>query len=215
MTDHQRNASIRLDAVTKVYGRYTALAESSFEVASGEIVALCGASGSGKSTAIALASLLVPPTSGEVDLLGTGWSGSTAGERRRLIARSVGMIFQEVNLVNHLSVGGNLTLVDDSVDPETVELMLDELGVASQRDKLPGRLSRGQRQRVGVARALGKHPRVVFADEPTASVDADSAHTITRMLRKVADSGAAVLLATHDRHAREIADRVIELGSDR
>lgn len=203
--------SIVFSSASKVFqqGR-TVIGPLDFTVPSASIVALSGRSGAGKSTAIALAALLTAPDSGAVRLLEV--ASSDGGTRARATRRqSVGLIFQEINLVPHLSVWNNLTHIDRYESVDRINELLEYLGVAEFGSKLPGELSRGERQRVGIARALAKNPRVVIADEPTASLDAESSRAISDLMRLEADRGAAILIASHDRTLLDGADSVVEV----
>ena len=186
------------------------------EVAAGERVAVMGASGSGKSTLLHLAGGMDLPDEGSVELLGRAIHALEEPERTTYRAAHIGLIFQEHNLVDALDARENLRLVPwltrTEVDEERIESLARALGVEDLLDRRPSRMSGGQRQRVAIARALVHAPRLVLADEPTGSLDQDTADRVMDLLAERAhDAGAALLLATHSRRAAERCDRRLAL----
>ncbi|MFT4187857.1 MAG: ABC transporter ATP-binding protein [Aeromicrobium sp.] len=195
-----------------------ALDDVSVEVAPGEMVVVMGPSGAGKSTLLQVLAGLDRPDEGSVRIAGediTRW-----GDRRlaRLRRQQLGFVFQSFNLVDSLTARENIALpleIDGrEVDDAWLERLADSLGVVDRLDHLPGQLSGGQQQRVAVARALLADPDVVFADEPTGALDAESAEQLTDVLVSVAhDHGHAVVVVTHDDRLARRADRVYRLAA--
>lgn len=191
-----------------------ALRGVSLRVASGEIVAVTGPSGSGKSTLLACLAGLDEPDGGMVRVAGAEVSRRSESERAELRARHIGMLFQTNNLLEHLTVEGNVTLAQQLVrSPERrpVAELLDELGIAHRRRSRPSQLSGGETARAGLAVALANNPELIVADEPTGELDSDSAAGILRLLKSRAAAGAAIVLVTHSPAVAAVADREITL----
>lgn len=175
---------------------------------------ITGPSGSGKSTLLHLLSGLDRPTSGTVTLGGRNLAHLSARETSRLRATTIGMVFQRFNLVPSLTARDNIRLPlelaglrhDSAWFTELVEL----LGITDRLHHTPGALSGGQQQRVAVARALLARPQVLFADEPTGSLDSDSGADLIALLRGLTDThGTTSVIVTHDHRLAQAADRVI------
>jgi putative ABC transport system ATP-binding protein len=198
-------------------GTVQALSLSRLEVGAGESVAIMGPSGCGKSTLLGLLAGLATPTSGTVTIGGTLISSLEEKARIRFRRQSLGMVYQEDNLLPHLTVEENVGLQlgvaerSGGADGE-VEAILRRLGLAALRTRLPDQLSGGQRQRVAVARAVIHRPAVILADEPTGSLDHGNAE---RVIDTIIDShraiNATLVLVTHDPNIARCADRIIEL----
>ncbi|WP_168200399.1 ABC transporter ATP-binding protein [Protaetiibacter larvae] len=177
----------------------------------GTLHCLAGRSGSGKTSILRVAAGLVPPTSGQVNWEGleiTGLADNVITAKRR---KHIGYLDQRGNLLPGLTALENV-LLPALPDRQTRQLarrardLLEQLGVAGRSGHYPDRLSGGERQRVAFARALLLNPAVIMADEPTASLDRASADALIRMLRTLADTGHAVLVASHDAHLIDAAD---------
>jgi len=173
-----------------------------FGVGEGETAIVMGPSGAGKSTLLNLIAGLHLPDSGEVSVDGTTISALHESARDSFRARHVGYVFQTFNLLSPLTALENLVvpaaLGGAPVDEKDARAILDDLGLGDHMDKRPYELSVGQRQRVAVARAVLRQPSVLLADEPTASLDEESARAVTEALRRIRDRGATLVLATHD-----------------
>lgn len=177
----------------------------------GEYLGILGPSGSGKSSLLYLMSGLKQPTRGEVhwdDQVVSKLSESMNAAYRH---REFGFVFQIPYLVGYLSSLENVVIgtPDRGAWEEAAEL-LDRLGLANKKDRLPHELSGGERQRVCVARALIGNPRVVFADEPTASLDQTSGREVMRLLREIRGDGSLVVV-THDPSMLDGADTIVEI----
>ena len=191
------------------YARGPLLSFPDLQLARGGVLLLRGASGSGKSTLLALLAALLTPADGRLEV--DGMAVHTLGPRERDAwrARHVGVLPQRLHLSDSLSVLDNLALVgwaaaDRSVDREAILAMLAQLGVAELAGRRPHELSGGQAQRVALARALLRGPGLLIADEPTASLDDDSAQTVLDLLLRTTQArGATLVVATHDRRVVE------------
>lgn len=189
-----------------------------FEVAAGEIVLLTGPSGSGKTTLLTLVGALRAVQTGTLEVLGHQLAGANSATRVTL-RRGIGYIFQAHNLIASLTAVENVMVplaLDHSLKPtdrrERAVAMLDAVELDEHLDAFPARLSGGQRQRVAIARALVTNPRLILADEPTASLDRTTGRSIAELLRACAQrQRATVLLVTHDHRILDIADRVLHL----
>ena len=203
----------------KVYGvdetLVTALMGATLSIAPGELVAVRGASGSGKSTLLHLAGGLDAPTSGDVLIEGQSLAGMSRKELARLRRRSVGYVFQDLNLVPSLTAAENIALPRELDGIHTSEARLEahaaleEIGLREIADRFPDEMSGGQQQRVAIARALIGPRRLVLADEPTGALDSETGEGVLRMLRSRCDAGAACLLVTHEPRHSAWADRVV------
>jgi putative ABC transport system ATP-binding protein len=217
------SASVSLDAVTLHYGdgaeTVTALDRVDLDVEAGELLAVVGPSGSGKSSLLAVAGALISPSSGSVrvgDVDLTGVAPRRATEIRR---RSIGFVFQSANLVPALTSLDQvrLPLTFGSIsDPRDPRRLLAEVGMQDKADRRPHQLSGGERQRVGIARALVTRPRLLLVDEPTAALDRQRSQDIVALLaREAHDHGVGTIMVTHDHDVLHHCDRVLEMTDGR
>lgn len=191
-----------------------ALRGVSFKLYPGEIVAVTGPSGSGKSTLLACLAGLDEPDGGTVRVAGRAMSRQPETDRAALRAQYLGMLFQSGNLLDHLSVEQNLIIAQrlaGHVDRARIASLLDEVGLADRASATPSSLSGGEAARAGLAVALVNRPVLILADEPTGELDEVTAQRIMDLLRAHADSGAAVLIVTHNADVAAAADREISL----
>jgi putative ABC transport system ATP-binding protein len=216
--------AVQVESLTKIYGsgnvEVAAMRDVSFNLSSGEVVALLGPSGSGKSTLLTIVGLINTPTSGKItighDLV---MDGATPKVNLRSYRRKfIGYVLQKANLIPFLTGLENvqvaLEINDISGKPARRRAMelLEYLGVAQRSNNLPYMLSGGEQQRVAVARALANKPRLVLADEPTAALDSVRGRQVMELFRTVAhEQGTTVLVATHDHRALDVFDRILEL----
>src|SRR4051794_23407818 len=184
----------------------------------GEVTAVVGPSGGGKSTLLNLIGALDRPTAGAITAAGVRVDRLSAADAAVFRRGSVGFIFQFFLLIDDLTVLDNVRLPALLAGTPTADAtraatdLLERLGVAALRDRLPPSLSGGERQRVAIARAVINRPPIVLADEPTGALDTHNGEVVGDVLRDLGRAGHAVLLATHDRGlAGRIADRVIQL----
>ena len=184
---------------------------------SGEFVALMGPSGSGKSTLIACLAGLDDPDGGSVELDGQRMSRRPEEQRARLRARSIGILMQSGNLLEHLSVADNMRLQRQLARSggEAPAALLERLGLSHRANALPSQLSGGEAARAGLAVALSAAPVVLICDEPTAEVDEETEGDIISLLREQLARGVAVLVATHSAALAAGADRIIKLDDGR
>jgi putative ABC transport system ATP-binding protein len=194
-----------------------ALRGVSLRVRPGELVAVMGPSGSGKSSLLNLAGGLDSPTSGQVRVEGALLADMSRRDLARLRRRSVGYIFQDLNLLPGLTAAENVALPLE-LDGAGVRAArraalaaLDEVGLGGVAQRFPDDMSGGQQQRVAIARALIGERRLVLADEPTGALDSQTGESVLRMLRTRIDAGAAGMLVTHEARHAAWADRVVFL----
>ena len=194
----------------------------SLTVAAGETVALMGPSGSGKTTLLHLLGGLDRPDEGRIRLLGEDWEVLRGAARARFRRRTCGFVVQGQSLLPQATAAENIEvpLLLDGMDPEArrtrVAAALDQVGLTEHASKLPDQLSGGQQQRVAIARALVNDATVVLADEPTGSLDSESASVVIRLLVDAATArGACIVLATHDPVIAGHAGRIVRLRSGR
>jgi putative ABC transport system ATP-binding protein len=213
---------VALQAIHKSYrlGSHTiaALRGVDLQVQRGELLALTGPSGSGKSTILNLCGLIDTPDSGDIAFNGQPVSGLDETARTLLRRDALGFVFQSFNLVPVMTVAQNvdyplfLAGVPASERRERVAAQLLAVGLQDHAQHRPDALSGGQRQRVAIARALIKRPRLVIADEPTASLDSHTADQVMDLMRERGHAeGAAFVIATHDSRLTRRCDRVLNL----
>lgn len=188
-----------------VEGRPELLREIDLTVAPGDRIAIMGPSGSGKSTLLAVLGGLLTPHVGSV-------------ERPRVwVPSDVAWVFQQTYVLGHRSVRDNVALAGIAVGVpwplarRAADVALDRVGLSDRRDVPAGRISGGERQRVGVARVLAAPRPIVLADEPTASLDAELVHSVTQLLVEESDPSIAVIIATHDQRVADMCTRVVHL----
>ncbi|MFF1871001.1 ABC transporter ATP-binding protein [Streptomyces sp. CB03911] len=206
----------------KSFGPTTALDGASLSVAPGELLAVMGASGSGKSTLLHCLAGITRPDGGTVSYRGQDLAGLSDARRSALRRTEFGFLFQFGQLVPELSCLENVALplrlagLRRRLAEDRAWEWLERLEVADAAGKRPGEVSGGQGQRVAVARALVTGPRVVFADEPTGSLDSLNGERVLQLLRRAAkDSGAAVVLVTHEPRVAAYADREVVVRDGR
>ncbi|MEV4443190.1 ATP-binding cassette domain-containing protein [Streptomyces sp. NPDC049577] len=204
-------------------GRLTALDAVSLTVAPGELIAVVGPSGSGKSSLLAVAATLLRPDSGRVVLAGRSAGELTERERTRLRREHVGIVFQQSNLLPSLTAVEQLLAVEHlrGGDVRAARIraaaLLASAGLAGDRHgRRPHQLSGGERQRVNIARALFPGPSVLLVDEPTSALDHERGARVMDLLAEVTrEHGTATVLVTHDRELLDRADRVLAMTDGR
>jgi putative ABC transport system ATP-binding protein len=192
-----------------------ALQGVSLELERGRVVAVTGPSGSGKSTLLACLAGLDEPDGGRVVIDGTRISRRPEEERARIRGARIGMLFQQANLVGHLSVSSNIDLAqrmgDGSKGAEWRRDVLERCGIEHRAGARPSQLSGGELARAGLAVALANDPPVILADEPTGELDDVTAARVLDLLRELAAAGAGVLMVTHNAEVAAAADHEIRL----
>ncbi len=194
---------IQTHSLTYAYPGSAPLVFPDVEVPQGAVLLLSGASGCGKSTWLALVAALVAPTSGQLTVAGQSLQNLAGAAADAWRAKTIGFLPQKLHLSHALSVHHNLAMAQwaagTAQDDARIAQALQALGVEALAGRLPGQLSGGQAQRVALARAVLLQPRVILADEPTASLDDDSAADAMSLLLHTAQSqGATLVIATHD-----------------
>jgi putative ABC transport system ATP-binding protein len=211
----------RVSGLTKVYdteaGQVRALDGVDLAIERGEILVLLGPSGSGKSTLLNILGGLDRATSGQVIFEGADLAQATDTQLTRYRRHAVGFVFQFFNLTPSLTARENVELITEIAErPMKPEAALALVGLSDRMDHFPAELSGGQQQRVAVARAIAKRPEVLFCDEPTGSLDSASGVRVLEAIVKVAgETGATVMMVTHNAAIGEIADRVIRFSDGR
>jgi putative ABC transport system ATP-binding protein len=189
-----------------------ALQGVSLSVDAGEMVAVTGPSGSGKSTLLSCLAGLDEPDGGMVSIEAERLSRRPEEERARLRGRRIGMLFQQANLVGHLSVAGNVALAQAITGRHSGGRdVLERCGIDHRASARPAQLSGGELARAGLAVALANDPAVILADEPTGELDGITAMRVLDQLRERANAGAAVVVVTHNPEVAAAADREIRL----
>src|SRR6202046_1694362 len=226
MNDQPRVAALSLDAVERRYGRADTTVEvlngASFELSSGQSVALVAPSGAGKSTLLHLAGLLERPDAGEVRIGGAATSTMSDDKRTALRRTEIGFVYQFHHLLPEFSALENLVLPQmiaglprDQAAARAREL-LGYLGLAARESHRPAELSGGEQQRVAIARALANAPRLLLADEPTGNLDPKTAdHVFGTLTALVKASRVAALIATHNMEIAGRMDRRVTLREGR
>ena len=207
--------------ISKTFGEKSSktevLKDINFEVKDGEFIILNGASGSGKTTLLTILGGLLSQTSGDVV-----YEGKSLFERHtnkaHLRLNDIGFIFQASHLVPYLKVLDQLTLVGKEAGMSSKEAqarakeLLTKIGLEEQLNSYPHMLSGGQQQRVAIMRALMNHPKIVLADEPTASLDASRVQEVVEMIRKQIKANQMIgIMITHDESLFKYADRIVQL----
>ncbi len=206
---------VELKDVIKRYGQHTVLNGVSLTVEKGEIIAIIGRSGSGKSTMLRCINGLEPIQGGTVSFDGTVVNDPATDLRK--LRQHVGIVFQSFNLFPHLSVEKNITLAPKVVkgvapaEARTLaEAVLRKVGLAEKIDAYPDQLSGGQQQRVAIARSLAMQPVLMLFDEITSALDPELVGEVLKVLEEMARDGMTMMLVTHEiGFARKVADRVI------
>ena len=213
--------ALRFDGVTKVHGTgpqaVRALGPVSFAVEAGEFVAIMGPSGSGKSTLLSLAGALDTPTGGRVAIDGRDLAGLDAGALAALRRRTLGYVFQDLNLLPGLTALENVALpleldgVPLAAARREAEAALEAVEIDALAGRFPDDLSGGERQRVANARACVGPRSLTLADEPTGALDSVTGERVLRLLRAKCDRGLTAVLVTHDASHAAWADRILFL----
>ena len=195
-----------------------ALRGVSLAIEPGEIVALMGPSGSGKSSLLACLAGLDEPDGGHVDVMGQRMSRQSEAARAALRARHMGILLQSANLLQHLTVEANIELpmrLAGRRDDAALDRILGEVGLGERRRSYPSQLSGGETARAGLGVALAAAPAILMADEPTAEVDSDTEIMLLDHLAARARAGTAILIATHSCVVAEHARRVLQIKDGR
>jgi putative ABC transport system ATP-binding protein len=214
------NPVLEIKGLTKVYRsgerNLTVLDKVSLSLAQGSCCAVVGPSGSGKTTLLGLCAGLDRPTSGSVFLDGVSLNQLDEDQLAQVRSESVGFVFQTFQLISTLTALENVVVplelrAETGVRRRAIEL-LDQVGLGDRLDHYPTQLSGGEQQRVSLARAFINHPKILFADEPTGNLDAETSEKVTNLLFELNNAFATTLvLVTHDLELARQTQRVIEL----
>ena len=213
------NNFIEFKNVTKGYvigdKTYNALSNISFTLPKGEFICILGPSGAGKSTLLNLLGGMDRPTSGDIIIDKENISKKNDKELTKYRAENVGFIFQFYNILPTLTVLENVEIVNDIVKkPKSAKNILKDVGLGEHLNKFPNQLSGGEQQRVSIARAIAKNPKLLLCDEPTGALDSKTGVEILKLLKKQCDANNGkntVIIVTHNALIAEVADRVIRL----
>ncbi len=215
-------ALVEIRNVTKRYHKggetITPLDDVSLDIHEGEFVSLMGASGTGKSTLLNLIASIDHPDAGSISVAGTDITLLTRTKLANWRAANIGYIFQTHNLIPVLTAYENVELpllllpMSRAERQKRVEIAMQAVDLSDRAEHYPRQLSGGQEQRVGVARAIVAHPKVVVADEPTGNLDDDTSVQILRLLKRINEElGVTLLMVSHDADAAAIAGRQLHL----
>ena len=198
--------------VTKSYAngrtQTQVLKDVSLEVKKGELAVVLGASGSGKSTLLSVLSGLETPDSGRVVADGEEISAMSEGERTKFRRRAVGFVFQQYFLLPHLTAEKNVKLGADLAKNGSYGDILAAVGLGEKRKKYPSELSGGEQQRVSIARAVAKNPKILFLDEPTGALDEETGRSVIDYLLKLQrERGFTAVMVTHNQNIARMASR--------
>ena len=193
-----------------------ALKETNFTAYEGELIAIVGPSGSGKSTFLTILGGLQKPTTGRVLLNGKPFSDLDVKEKSKIRLDNIGFILQASNLIPFLTIKEQMILYNKITRTNRNQAWMDELflnlDVEKLKNKYPNSLSGGERQRAAIAKALYHQPSVIFADEPTASLDTKKAYEVVKLLAKeTKEQKKATIMVTHDERMLEFCDKVYEI----
>jgi putative ABC transport system ATP-binding protein len=197
------------------------LRDVNLEVFSGEFVAVCGASGTGKTTLLNLVSGIDKPTSGTISVFGEDLTEKDEDYLSDFRCNKIGFVFQSYNLVSTLTVAENIAFPMEwsrksaREIEERVSELLEMLGIQHRENHFPAQLSGGEQQRVALARALANDPPLFLADEPTGNLDAVNAQKIIDILHMLKGKGKTVIVSTHDERIMRLADQTFCLENGR
>lgn len=192
---------------------FTILNNISFSVYKGEMLAITGKSGSGKSTLLSVLAGLDPPTEGEVKYRGEDIYKKREKELEKFRLHQIGLIFQNYNLINELTCIENIEVPrifsnEEDIETDKIMMLLDKLELMEKKGLYPAQMSGGEQQRVALARAIVNEPTVVFADEPTGSLDTKNADNIIQILQDLKEKRkTTIVIVTHDMDIANRCDR--------
>ncbi len=212
---------IELSDVTKTFGTKTLFTGLNYEFPSSAVTAITGTSGCGKSTLLNCIGALMKPDAGHINVItdSSTVDVTSLGNRgqRRYRHEFIGYLFQDYALIDDKSVAENVKLVLDAIPraehKSVITKALEQVGLSGYEQRIVFELSGGEQQRVGLARLLAKNPAIILADEPTGALDPGNAEMVLTHLRRFADQGATVIIATHDPQVVAMADNHLTLNA--
>jgi len=208
---------VKFENVTRVYRsgdhELRALDGVDLSLEEGKFVVILGPSGAGKSTLLNMLGGLDSPTNGKITVMGQDISKLSANKLADYRAKTVGFVFQFYNLIPTLTVYENVSLVKSICkDSLSAKKMLDEVGLADHMKNFPAELSGGEQQRVSIARALAKNPKILLCDEPTGALDSETGVMVLKLLLSMARNyGKTIVIVTHNQNIAKMADVVIKV----
>ena len=208
---------VKFENVSKIYGskevKIVAVDEISFEIAEGEFVVIVGPSGAGKTTVLNILGGMDKATSGKVLVDGHDIAGYTNKQLTAYRREDIGFVFQFYNLVPNLTALENVELaLQICKNPLDAKTVLSEVGLKDRLGNFPAQLSGGEQQRVSIARALAKNPKLLLCDEPTGALDYQTGKAILKLLQDMCrEKGMTVIVITHNSALTPMADRVIKI----
>lgn len=206
---------IEVKNLQKKFGDLTVLNGITTEIRQGEVIAIIGSSGCGKSTFLRSLNLLEEPTGGSISFEGVNITDKKVNIDK--MRQKIGMVFQQFNLFPHMTIKKNIMLApmklkgvsEEDASRRALEL-LERVGLPDKADQYPDMLSGGQKQRVAIARALAMDPDVMLFDEPTSALDPEMVGEVLDIMRELAQTGMTMIIVTHEMgFAREVASRVM------
>ncbi|MBO0388228.1 amino acid ABC transporter ATP-binding protein [Staphylococcus simulans] len=206
---------INIKHLKKNFGSNEVLKDIELEINAGEVVAIIGPSGGGKSTLLRCINLLEQPDGGEINFEGTNILGKDVKVNE--LSQKMGMVFQNFNLFPHKTVLENIMLApkllkhtDSTSLKQEAQELLDKVGLSDKGNSYPAQLSGGQKQRVAIARALAMHPDVLLFDEPTSALDPEVVGDVLQVMKDLAKEGMTMVVVTHEmQFARDVSDKVV------
>lgn len=220
MSEH-REDYVKLEKVSKIYGskevKIVAADEISFQIAKGEFVVIVGPSGAGKTTVLNILGGMDTATSGDVWVDGNNVAKYNSRQLTGYRREDIGFVFQFYNLVPNLTALENVELaLQICKDPLDARVVLEEVGLGNRLGNFPAQLSGGEQQRVSIARALAKNPKLLLCDEPTGALDYQTGKAILKLLQDMCrERGMTVIVITHNSALTPMADRVIRIKNGR
>ena len=213
----QKKSYVKLENVSKIYGsgevKIVAVDGISFEITKGEFVIIVGPSGAGKTTVLNILGGMDKPSSGRILVDGNDIAGYSNRQLTRYRREDIGFVFQFYNLVPNLTALENVELaLQICRDPLDARTVLEEVGLKGRMGNFPAQLSGGEQQRVSIARALAKNPKLLLCDEPTGALDYQTGKSILKLLQDMCrNRGMTVIVITHNTALTPMADRVIRI----
>ena len=213
---NDNNVVMQIEGLCKTYGSHEVLKNISLTINKGDVIAVIGPSGCGKSTFIRMLNLLERPTSGKIYF--DGMELTSLPQNTLIgITPKIGMVFQQFNLFQNLTVKQNITLspvlhniYTRKEANEWALQMLERVGLAEHADKYPSQLSGGQQQRVSIIRTIAMKPSIVLFDEPTSALDPEMVNEVLSMMKELADDGMTMVVVTHEmKFAQKVSNRVL------
>ena len=214
--------AIEMNNINQIYGKEIAkvhvLHDVNFKAEAGTLSLIIGPSGSGKSTFLTIGGGLRTPTTGQVKVNGQDYQTSSRKDLEKLRLNNIGFVLQNYHLLPFLTVKDQFKLIDKvkkegNLSKESLDKLLQQLGIEDLVDKFPTELSGGQQQRVAIARALYPDPAIILADEPTAALDSERVKEVGRLFADLAhDRHKAVVIVTHDMRLKSYADQMFEIN---